>query len=79
MVKVYMVMGEALMRGVEVVVVTACGVCDDDVWRWYVVVERRVGELFGDARRRVPCFERGVVGHEDVDGPHIGGRKVTVR
>ena len=52
---------------------------DDDVWRWYVVVECGIGELFGDACRRVPHLGRGVVGHEDVDCPHIVGREVEVR
>ena len=64
------------MCGVEVVVVAARVVGDDDVWRWYVVVDRAVGELFGDACRCVPCFGRGVVEHEDVEGPRIVGRDV---
>ena len=64
--------GGALMRGLEVVVVATCVVGDDDVWRWYVVVECAIGELFGDACRRVPCFGCVVVGHEDVDGPRSG-------
>ena len=71
--------GGALMRGLEVVVVATRVVGDDDVWRWYVVVECGIGELFGDACRRVPRFGRGVVGHEDVDGPRIVGREVEVR
>ena len=71
--------GGALMRGLEVVVVATRVVGDDDVWRWYVVVEWGIGELFGDACRRVPCFGRGVVGHEDVDGGRIVGREVEVR
>ena len=66
------------MLGVEVVVVATRVVGDDDVWRWYVVVERGVGELFGDACRRVPCFGPGVVELEDVDGPCIVGREVEV-
>ena len=44
------------MRGLEVVVVVTRVVGDDDVWRWYVVVECGIGELFGDACRRVPRF-----------------------
>ena len=67
------------MRGLEVVVVATRVVGDDDVWRWYVVVECGIRELFGDACRRVPCFGRGVVGHEDVDGPRIVGREVEVQ
>ena len=67
------------MRGVEVVVVAARVVGDDDVGRRYVVVECGIGELFGDTCRRVPCFGRGVLGHEDVDGPRIVGREVKVR
>ena len=70
--------GGALMRGLEVVVVATRVLGDDDVWRWYVVVECGIGELFGDARRRVPRIRRGVVGHEDVDGPRIVGREVEV-
>ena len=62
------------MGGVEVVVVAAHVVGDDDVWRWYVVVERGLGKLFGDSCCHVPCFGRGVVRHEDVDGPCIVGR-----
>ena len=71
--------GGALMRGLETVVVATRVVGDDDVWRWYVVVECVIGELFGDACRRVPRFGRGVVGHEDVDGPRIVGSEVEVR
>ena len=71
--------GGALICGVEVVVIAARVVGDDDVWCWYVVVERGVRELFGDACRRVPCFGPGVVGNEDEDGPPIVGRKVDVR
>ena len=71
--------GGALMRGVEVVVVGARVVGNDDVGRRYVVVECSIGELFEDACRCVPCFRRGVVGHEDVDGPRIVGREVEVR
>ena len=67
------------MRRLEVVVVAAGVVGDKDVWCWYVVVECDAGELFGDARYRVPCFWCVVVGHEDVDGPHILGREVGVR
>ena len=66
------------MHGVEVVVVATRVVADDDVWRRYVVVESCIGELFGDACRRVPRFGRGVVGHEDVDGSCIVGREVEV-
>ena len=69
----------ALLRGVEVVVVAACAVGKDDVWRWYVVVERGAGELFGDACCRAPSFQRGVMGYEDVDGSRIVGREVEVR
>ena len=36
--------GGALMRGLEVVVVAACVVGDDDVWCWYVVVCCGAGE-----------------------------------
>ena len=71
--------GGALMRGLEVVVVATRVLGDDDVRRRYVVVECGIGELFGDACRRVPRFGRGVVGHEDVDGPRIVGREVEVR
>ena len=71
--------GGALMRGLEVVVVATRVVGDDDVGRWYVVVECGIGELFGDACRRVPCFGRGVVGHEDGDCPRIVGGEVEVR
>ena len=71
--------GGALMRGVEVVVVAARVVGDDDVWCWYVVVERGAGELSVDACCRGPCFGRGVFGHEDVDDPRIVGREVEVR
>ena len=67
------------MRGLEVVVVATRVVGDDDVGRWYVVVERGIGELFGDACRRVPCFGGGVVGHEDVDCSRIVGGEVEVR
>ena len=67
------------MRGVEVVVVAARVVGDNDVGRRYVVVECGIGELFGDACRRVPRFGCGVVGHQDVDGPCIVGREVEVR
>ena len=42
------------MRGVEVVVVGAHVVGDDDVWCWYVLVERGPGELFGAACCCVP-------------------------
>ena len=44
--------GGALMRGLVVVVVAIRVVGDDDVWCWYVVVERGTGELFGDALLR---------------------------
>ena len=71
--------GGALMRGLEVVVVATRVVGDDDVWRWYVVEECGIGELFGDACRRVPHFGRGVVRHEDVDCPRIVGGEVEVR
>ena len=71
--------GGALMRGVEVVVVAARVLGDDDVGRRYVLVECGIGELYGDACRRVPRFGRGVVGHEDVDDPRIRGRVVKVR
>ena len=71
--------GRALMRGVELVLVAARVVGDDDVGRQFVVVECGIGELFGDACRRVPRFGRGVVRHEDVDGPRIVGREVEVR
>ena len=64
--------GRALMRGVEVVVVADRVVGDDDVGRRYVVVECGIGELFGDACRRVPRFGRGVVGHEDVARGRLG-------
>ena len=67
------------MRGVEVVVVAARVVGNDDVGRRYVVVECGIGELFGDACRCVPRFWCGVAGHEDVDGPRIVGREVEVR
>ena len=67
------------MRGVEVGVVAARVVGDDDVWRRYVVVECGIGKLFGDACRRVHRFGCGVLGHEDVDGPRIVGREVEVR
>ena len=70
--------GGALMHGLEVMVVATRVVGDDDVWRRYVVVECGIGELFGDACRRVPRFGRGVLGHEDVDGPRIVGREVEV-
>ena len=70
--------GAALLRGLEIVVVAAPVVGEDDVWRWYVVVERGAGELFGDARCCAP-FRRGVVGHDDLDGPRIVGREVEVR
>ena len=66
--------GGALMRGMEVVVVAARVVGDDDVGRRYVVVECGIAELHGDACRCVPRFGRGVVGHEDVDGPGIRGQ-----
>ena len=42
------------MRGLEVVVVATRVVGDDDIWRWYVVVECGIGELFGHACRHVP-------------------------
>ena len=71
--------GGALMRGVEVVMVAACLVSDDEVRWWYVVVERGAGELSGDARRRSPCFGCNVVVHEDLEGPLIVGRKAEVR
>ena len=71
--------GGALMRGLEVVVVAARVVGDDDVGRRYVVVKCSIGELFGDACRLVPRFGRGVVGHEDLDVPRIVGREVEVR
>ena len=60
--------GGALMRGVEVVVVAARFVADDDVGRQYVVVECGIGGLFGDACRCVPHFGYDVVGHENSDG-----------
>ena len=71
--------GGALMLGVEVVVVATRVAGDHDVGRRYVVVECGIGELFGDTCRRVPRFGRGVVGHEDVEGPRIVGREVEVR
>ena len=70
--------GGALMRGVEVVVVAARVVGDDDVGRWYVVVECGIVELSGDTCRRIPQFGSCVVGHEDVDGARIVGREVEV-
>ena len=66
------------MRGVEVVVVAVRVLGDDDVGRRYVVVDCGIGELFVYACRRVPRFGRGVVGHEDVDGPRIVGREVQI-
>ena len=71
--------GGTLMLRVEVVVVAARVVGDDDVWCWYVVVERGAGELFGDACCRIFCFGRGDVAHGDVDGPRNVGREVEVR
>ena len=67
------------MRGMEVVMVATGVAGDDDVSRWYVVLECGIGELSGDACRRVPRFGRGVVGHEDVDSPRIVDREVKVR
>ena len=66
------------MCALEVVVVAACVLGDDNVWSLYVVLERGAEELFGDARCRVPCFGCGVVGHEDMDNPLIAGRAVKV-
>ena len=70
--------GGALRGGVEVIVVAARVVGDNDVGRRYVVVECGIGGLFGDACRRVPRLGRSVVGHEDLDGPRIVGREVEV-
>ena len=44
--------GGALMRGLEVVLVATRVVGDDDVWRWYVVVECGIGELWVVPRPR---------------------------
>ena len=68
----------ALIRDVEVVLVAARVVGDDDVGRRCVVVECGIGELFGDLCRRVPHFRRSVMGHEEVDGPPIVSREVEV-
>ena len=67
------------MRGVEVEVVSARDVSDDDVWFWCVVGERGAGEQFGEPRCRVPYFGCGVVGVHDEDGPRIMGMEVVVR
>ena len=69
----------AHMRGVEVVVVAACVVGDENVWHLYVVVEHGAEELVGDARCRVSCFGCGVVRHEDVNSPLIVSGEVVVR
>ena len=66
------------MRGVEVLVVSACVVGDDTVWCLYVLVVRGADELFGYTRCCLSCFDRGVVGYEDVDSPPIVGREVEV-
>ena len=66
------------MCGVEVVVVAACAVGDDDIRCLYVVLECGAGELFGDARCGVPCFGCSVVGHEDVNSSLIMGKEVKV-
>ena len=58
--------------------VAARVVGDNHVCCWYVVLECGAGELFGDARCCVPCFRCRVLGHQDVDGPHIVGRGVEV-
>ena len=46
--------GGALMRGLEVVLVATRVVGDDDVGRWYVVVECGIGELFFETWPRGP-------------------------
>ena len=66
--------GGSLMCGLEVIAFASRVVGDDDVRRWYVIVECGAREPIGDACRCVPCFGCGVVGHEDVDGPLILGK-----
>ena len=51
---------------------------DDDVGCWYVLVERSAWELYGDVCCRIPCFGRGVMGHEDVNGPRVVGMEFEV-
>ena len=58
--------------------IAACFVGDNDVCSWYVVVELGAGQLLHNARCCVPCFECGVVEHQNVHSPGIVGREVEV-